>query len=359
LSGAVCARQDKDAQEKMIQAKYFESADRTEVSTVALPLKREQAQMLEVAFYAGYPTARLSAPPDIVILRFLSFGHTLLYQQPEQRALTVTTDGESWRPAQPLGYAPLTPEFKREKSKKDDPAPDRADFRFMEVMNARISFDQLTRIARAQQVRMQLGAAEAVIDPRLMKIVRDFVARVTPGEIADAAPPPTRVPKPLKWSDEPSRFANATLQDALSFLKQELIANTAGQDGYVNRFEAANFSGCKIKYRIVPVMPPDPPGQTYRRDNIPASNEYAFNLADLDPASVQVNKEGTSISFDTLNHQPKIKRLYRSNYDTRLTSVPQEIDEQSEFLFLRPTKTAPQIGHALVRAIRLCQEPQP
>src|SRR4051812_21712620 len=83
--GMVGARQQ-ETKAALIEAKYFESADRTEVSTRGLPLKREPAQMLEVAFYAGYPTARLSAPPDVIILRFISFGHALLYRQPEQRA---------------------------------------------------------------------------------------------------------------------------------------------------------------------------------------------------------------------------------------------------------------------------------
>jgi hypothetical protein len=313
--GMAGARQQ-ETKEALIEAKYFESADRTEVRTRDLPLKREPAQMLGVAFYAGYPTTRLSAPPDVIILRFNSFGHTLLYRQPEQRALTITTDGESWQPAQPLGYAPLTLELNRAKSKKEDPLPDPADFHFMEVMNARISFEQLTRLAHVGQVRLQLGGVDVVVDPRLLEIVRAFAERVTPGAVADAAPAPTRVPRPPKWSDEPSRFGSATLEDALGFLKSELIHNAANESygGHVNRFDVVAFSSCKVKYRIMPAdaSAPSPPPLPNAPDlrYTPPGSEYSFNLADLDPASVQISTsdKGSFLSFSTRDHAQKIRQ---------------------------------------------------
>lgn len=340
------------AQNELVHVRYFAAQDKTEVRTDTLQLLRAPTQFLQAGLFATYRTARPVEPPANVTLRLFSYADAPLYGQREQRVCTITTDGETWLPPGPQTYLPMTDTLSRRKPKPPGEPRRETDFTHWEQFTTYITFAQLTRMATAQQVQLRLGDTVAPLDARALEIVRAFAARLTPGAPVPATPAPT--PAGPSWRDVPSQFTNAPLAEALKFLKKELSDNASDKLNTGERFEIKSVANCQIKYRIVPPPPaPDPPNAsgagTARERYTPPSAEFTVNLADLDPAAVQVNQTGTRIGFATRADEPKIKH-HQSNTD---------IFEAKGELLLRRNSVAPQIGHALVRAIQLCQEAKP
>jgi hypothetical protein len=208
---------------------------------------------------------------------------------------------------------------------------------------------------------MRFGPTRYTFNDVHMSIMREFVAAITPAgtALASGGPPPPPA------ADTPNEFANAALPDVLKYLKKELGRNALSTAR--DQFEVVDLSSCQIRYRIAPnVSPAPPPGlgsipsdPSYRF--IPPTDDYYVNLADLSPDSVHVDADDKSayISFATLNGQQKIKHTRKDNSTGPVITSYGDVLETRGSFHLRATKTAPQIGHALVRAIQLCQEAKP
>jgi hypothetical protein len=169
---------------------------------------------------------------------------------------------------------------------------------------------------------------------------------------------------------EPSKFAAATLEETLKFLKKELNRNagTRSYGGQVERFEVVDFSSCKIRYRVAPVVAlaapyGSAPSPTAAGGSgfVPPTNDYYVNLADLDEASIGVPKgeKDSIIYFSTRNREPKIRHSRKSNSTGRVAVDYKDSMTGAGYFILRRTDAAPQIRHALIRAIQLCQGPKP
>lgn len=142
----------------------------------------------------------------------------------------------------------------------------------------------------------------------------------------------------------------APLEETLKFLAKTLTRHgSRSVGGFLRRFDARDFSGCKITYELTPVVAPDHKG------HVPFTERTTFDLSTLDPSRVLV-REGrggaAGVSFATRGDEPGI--------ENRLASERHHFGDasraSSHTLALTKRAAAEEVRAALVRAIELCRQ---
>jgi hypothetical protein len=226
---------------------------------------------------------------------------------------------------------------------------------YLETMFAsNVPLYRLAKLAKAQKVLMKIGGTVFALSPTHLAILREFVAANTPagGVYKTEAPTANAVVPP----DVPSDANNAPLDVTLNWLKKEISRNgSTTWAGIPRQIEAEDFSGCRIRYKIVPKLNRVPGASNL----VYAIAEYQFSLADINPEAVRAAdlKDFSSVFLQTHNSEPKIKITNRSNDDGVAGRVIDEKVDSGTLIYLR-AGTASSVKAALVHAIWLCQ-PKP
>jgi hypothetical protein len=370
LLAVVCPAQPPQSPSSHITTEYLKDSKETRVSTNMLYVVNTPEQFLQLQLSAWYPKQQLVQPAKRISLDIFSYSRAPLYLREADWQVAVVADGETLELGR-LAHTALRGEMQNGKETfyagkqavvgMQVPLPQRAQLRTttpigemtMEWLQLMIKPEQFARLAQAQQVELRFGSTRVVLNDVHKSIIREFTAAVTPvgASLADATPP----------AAAPSEFANSSLPDVLSYLKKEMGRN--GASNVHGLFEPIAFSSCQIRYQVSPLITPAPPpglgaipnDPSYRY--IPPTDEFYVNLADLSPDSVKVDADEKSayISFETLNGQKKIRHARKDNSTGRVITSYNDVMEAYGSFSLRATKTAPQIGRALVQAIKLCQ----
>jgi len=218
-----------------------------------------------------------------------------------------------------------------------------------------LPLSSLDEIAKARDVVMKIGATVFPLTGTQLSIVREFIASSTPvaGPVKTVGAE-AKINAPAVPADVPSDANKAPLDQTLKWIKNELArnSNTKYAGGTPTRIEPADFSGCRIKYRIIPVI------ESISETNLKhAIMEYQLNLAELNAESVRAAyfKEYSSVFVSTRNNEAKIKVISREN-DKGFAG--RELDEKvypMTRINLSNADSAAQLKAALSHAIRLCQ----
>jgi len=361
------------AQESHVQHRYVKDTKLTVVTSDALYVINMPTQFMALQLRGSYPDQDQPPKrlPDKISLEFSSYTTEPLYRNDESHRLAVKAD-EDVLDFGLLSYVALQENGKdtyaRDKTSAlviRSPIPPDALVRTthpgkgltLETMSAtNVPLDQITKMANARQVLMKIGNTVFALTATQMSILREFAASITPAnaESLAAARTPTNAAASVP-SSVPSDSNNASLDVTLRWLKKELSQNSSLKGaGVPARFEAVDFSGCKIKYRMYPALPTVPGGNSRLSYGI---NEYQLNLADLNPESVRDTdlKDYALIFFETRDHEPKIKQVVRLSEEGHAGRPLDEKQNSGGSFTLRDAEAASQIRAAFVHAIKLCQ----
>jgi hypothetical protein len=216
-----------------------------------------------------------------------------------------------------------------------------------------VGLADLTKVASAGRILMKIGATVFALTPVQASILRDFVAAVTPDK-ADAALAIPGVKAPEISADVPSDANKASLDATLKWLKNEFArSGTANEPVVPKRLEPAEFKGCQINYRRIPVFRNSPVSNTL----VYAIMEYQLNLADLNPEALSIanQTEYSTVFLVTRNQEKKIKVFTRANDHGFVGRTLDEKHSSSAAFSLSNAKAAAEVKVALVHAINLCQ----
>lgn len=142
----------------------------------------------------------------------------------------------------------------------------------------------------------------------------------------------------------------ATLEETLKLLAKTLTRHgSRSVGGFIRRFDARDFNGCKISYELTPVIAPDHKGYA------PSAERTTIDLSALDPSRVVV-REGrggaVAVSVVTRGGGPGI--------ETRLASEPHHFGNASRggyhSIVLTKRAAAEEVRAGLVRAIEMCRQ---
>lgn len=156
--------------------------------------------------------------------------------------------------------------------------------------------------------------------------------------LACAAPAPAAAPaqEPAPETGEALRALEKVLSNSASY----------AANGFVRRFEARNFKGCKIMYELSPQ--PAPGNISF----VPFAERMTVDLASLDAARVQVvtGRRGASVTLAPRGDAPAIER--------QLGESPHSFGKPSlltsAYIFLPNKQTADEVRATLLRAIESC-----
>ena len=361
------------AQESHVQRRYVKDTKLTVVTSDALYVINMPTQFMALQLRGRYPDQNQPPKqmPDKISLEFSSYTAQPLYRNDESHRLAVKADEEVLDFGL-MSYVALQENGKdtyaRDKTSAlalRAPIPPDALVRTthpgkgltLETMSAtNVPLSQITKMANAHQVLMKIGDTVFALTATQMSILREFASSITPANVESlaAARTPTDAATAVP-SSVPSDSNNASLDATLRWLKKELPQNSSLKGaGVPARFEAVDFSGCKIKYRMYPALPTVPGGNSRLTYGI---NEYQLNLADLNPESVRDDdlKDFSIIFFETRDHEPKIKQVVRANDEGHAGRPLDEKQNSSGSFTLRDAEAASQIRVAFVHAIKLCQ----
>ncbi len=135
--------------------------------------------------------------------------------------------------------------------------------------------------------------------------------------------------------------------EALHNLEKSLTRHGSyAANGFIRRFDAKDFRGCKITYELTPQTPPDHTGF------VPFTERTTVNLSSLDAGSVRVRegRRGATVSFAAREAAPVIERRlgdgpHSFGGATRLSSAS---------VYVPNKVAAEEVRAALVRAIESC-----
>src|SRR5256714_443217 len=361
------------AQESHVQHRYVKDTKLTVVTSDALYVINMPTQFMALQLRGRYPDQDQPPKqmPDKISLDFFSYTTQPLYRNDESHRLAVKAD-EDVLDFGLMSYVALQENGKdtyaRDKTSAlviRSPIPPDALVRTtnpgkgltLETMSAtNVPLGQITKMANAHQVLMKIGNTVFPLTPTQMSILREFAASITPANAESLAA--ARTPSdaaPAVPSSVPSDSNNAPLDVTLRWLKKELPQDISLKGpGTPARLEAVDFSGCKIKYRMYPVLSNVPGTSSHLVYSI---NEYQLNLADLNPESVRGGdlKDFSMIFFETRDHEPKIKQVVRANDEGYAGRPLDEKQNSSGSFTLRDAEAASQIRVAFVHAIKLCK----
>ena len=164
--------------------------------------------------------------------------------------------------------------------------------------------------------------------------------------LALAALSPTahqRAPSPVAQRDE------AASEEALRGLEKALTRHCSyASNGFLRRFDARDFRGCRVTYELTPQVPPGHTGY------VPAAERTTVELSSLDAALVEVRpgRRGTTVSIAARDAARVIER--------RLGEGPHGFGEAARlgtaYLYVPNRGAAEAVRAALVRAIESCRK---
>ena len=138
-------------------------------------------------------------------------------------------------------------------------------------------------------------------------------------------------------------------EEALRGLEKALTRHCSyAANGFLRRFDARDFRGCRVTYDLTPQTPPGHTGYA------PATERTTVELSSLDAARVQVRpgRRGASVSFAARDDATVIER--------RLGEGPHGFGEaarlRSAYLYVPNKGAAEEVRAALVRAIESCRK---
>ena len=141
----------------------------------------------------------------------------------------------------------------------------------------------------------------------------------------------------------------AASEGALRGLEKALTRHCSyAANGFLRRFDARDFRGCRVTYELTPQVPPGHSGY------VPAAERTTVELSSLDAARVQVRpgRRGASVSFAARDDATVIER--------RLGEGPHRFGEaarlSSAYLYVPNKGAAEEVRAALVRAIESCRK---
>jgi hypothetical protein len=317
------------------------------------------AQFMQLQLTGRYPN---QSPPGTgsgtLSLRFYSYAPTRLYYSDDAHRLAVKADDKV------LDFGSLNYTASAEGASASLPADalvrktDKGKKLFVEMMSLDgLPLSGLEELARARDVIMKIGSTVFPLTGTQLSILREFSASLT----SVAGPVKTVVPEanlnaPLVPSDVPSDANSASLDQTLKWIKNELSrnSNTKYAAGTPSRIEPADFSSCRIKYRIIPVI------ESISGTNLKhAIMEYQLNLSELNAESIRAAyfKEYSSVFVSTKNNESKIKVISREDDKGFAGRVLDEKAYSMTRINLSNADSAAQLKAALSHAIRLCQSP--
>ena len=310
------------AQESHVNVRYEKSSDTTTVATDLLYVIDMPAQFMQIQFTGRYPNqGKPKELPYAISVEFNSYGTKSFYNKDDAHHLRVKA-GDEILDVGLLNYARF------EESKKDQSYPDRPAFKLrgglpstalvastgnspgltLELMSRPISLRDLATMARANEVLMKIGDTVFQLTPMHMKILREFVAALSPPNI-DPALVKTVAPPPIP-NDIPSDANNTSLNETLKWLRAYIEREGTANDVVVpKQLQIMNLNSCRISYRKVPVI------RNASENLVYAIMEYQMNLADLNPEAVTVADyaDHSSVFIQTHDAEPKIKIIKRAN----------------------------------------------
>lgn len=168
------------------------------------------------------------------------------------------------------------------------------------------------------------------------------LAAVTP-----AAPtPPASVSAAQENAPAPAEALRQSAE-ALRHLEKSLTRHGSyAANGFVRRFDARDFRGCRITYDLTPLTPPGHTGF------VPFTERTTVDLASLDAARVQVRvgRRGATVSFAAGEGASAIERRLGEGPLSFGDASPQ----RSAYLYVSSKGAAEDVRAALVRAIESC-----
>jgi hypothetical protein len=357
------------AQDSHVQSRYVKDTDTTVVTSDTLYVVNMPAQFMALQLTSRHPNqGPPGATPEHTSLQFYSYTPAPLYQKDEAHRLAVKADDEVLDFGL-MGYALFRQSgkdtFSAEKNSRlgvRSLMPPDALVRsanggkdlVLETMSVTdVPLDRLAKLSRARQVLMRIGGTVFPLTQTQHAILREFVAAITPAGGARQAAAPT-AGGPVIPPDVPSDSNNAPLDLTLRWLKKELSRHGSAMGvGVPQQIEADDFSGCQIKYRIIPALSRVPGASNLAY----AITEYQLSLADLNPESVRAAdlKDFSTVFFQTRDNEPKIKVFSRANDGGHAGRVMDEKTASGASFNLRDKSAAAQLRAAFTHAIRLCQ----
>ncbi len=340
-----------------IQSRYVKETNTTIVTADSLYVINMPAQFMQLQLTGRYPD---QGPPasgmGALSLQFDSYAPTLLYQSDDAHRLAVKADDKI------LDFGLLNYAASAAGANASLPADalvrttNKGKNLFAEMMSLQgLPLGSLDELAKARDVVMKIGSTVFRLTGTQLSIVREFIASSTPfpGPVKTVGPEAT-ISSPSVPAQVPSDANKAPLEQTLKWIMSELSrnSNTKYAAGTPSRIEPADFSGCRIKYRIIPVI------ESISGTNLKhAIMEYQLNLSELNAESVRAAyfKEYSSIFVSTKNNQAKIKVISRED-DKGFAG--RELDEKvypMTRINLSNADSAAQLKAALSHAIRLCQ----
>jgi TonB family protein len=185
------------AQEPHVHVRYAKDNDKTIVRTDWMFITDTPQQFIQLIFNAGYKGQQLQSPPNRVDLVVWTFSREVMYRESKDQKLTVKTGGEDWG-VLPQTYMVFKGETKNGQDifweEKRVPAgqpsslPRNAKIKsgggidgiFMEQLYFQLNLEQLSKIATADALEMQLGKARFGIMVDYRNTVRSFLSRIDP-----------------------------------------------------------------------------------------------------------------------------------------------------------------------------------
>jgi len=191
------------AQDPHVHTRFIKESKTTMVETDLMYLINTPVQFVQVGLVARHPGERLEKPPKKIDLLIWSFSRDVMYRADKDHTVILRADGESWS---------ITPElyavFKGDTKNGQDvfwnekrpvigepsPLPDNAQVRaqggvnglFMEQIFVELKPEQLTKIANAKKVEIQLGISKFGFTDEYLSTTRDFNSRLIPGSKSGA-----------------------------------------------------------------------------------------------------------------------------------------------------------------------------
>lgn len=359
------------AQDSHVQSRYVKSTNTTVVTSDVLYVVNMPTQFVAIQLSSRYPgQGQPGSAPEHILIEFDSYSAAPRYQKDAARRLAVKADEEVIDFGE-LGYNVFRQSGKDTYSSENGSLlglhtttmPPDALVRstgggnglYLETMFAsNVPLYRLAKLAKAQKVLMRIGDTVFALSPTHLAILREFVSANTPAggayaaeaSSANAAVPP----------DVPSDANNASLDVTLNWLKKEISREgTTTWAGIPRQIEADDFSGCRIRYKIIPKLNRVPGASNL----VYAIAEFQFSLADINPEAVRAAdlKDFSSVFLQTHNNEPKIKITNRSNDGGIAGRTIDERMDSGTIIYLR-AGTASSVRAALLHAIWLCQ-PKP
>ena len=339
-----------------IQSRYVKETNTTIVTADSLYVINMPGQFMQMQLTGRYPN---QGPPATgtgsLSLQFYSYAPTLLYQGDDAHRLAVKVDDKildfgllnySASPAGASASLPAAALVRTNNKGKNLSA---------EMMSLQdLPLGSLDELAKARDVVMKIGATVFPLTRTQLSIVREFSASLTPVAGPVTVGPEVKINAPAVPADVPSDSNKAPLAETLKWIKNELSrnSNTKYAAGTPSRIEPDDFSGCRIKYRIIPVI------ESISGTNLKhAIMEYQLSLSELNPESVRASyfKEYSSIFVSTKNNEAKIKVISREDDKGFAGRALDEKVYAMTRINLSNADSAAQIKAALSHAIRLCQ----